>query len=100
MFRFVLAFQYEASGRCLRISRLYGRYARPMTDVWLNAVLAYGDPDDVRRRYPGAPLRKATRAHAPLPPFAMAHKTGDRVVVTVVQPDDDLRAWLLAALKR
>lgn len=100
MFRYVLAFQYEADDRCLRVSRLYGRYVRPMTDIWLNSVVAYGDEADVRKRYPGASVSRATRAHCDLKPFAMAHKSGGKIVITVVQPDDRLREHLLKQMKK
>ena len=81
-------------------SRLYGRYARPMVDVWFTSVLAYGAPEEVRARFPSAPVNRATRPHCALETFAMAHTSEGRTVVTLVQPDERLRAHLLGALKK
>lgn len=99
-YRFVLAFRYQATPDCLRVSRLYGRYARPMVDVWFTSVLAYGAPEEVRARFPSAPVNRATRPHCALETFAMAHTSEGRTVVTLVQPDERLRAHLLGALKK
>ena len=97
---FVLAFSYRAGGDCLRISRAYGRYERFMDEIWFSSVLGYGDPESLRKRFPEARVDHADRPRCALEPLALAHRDGDKVVVTVIQPDDRLRAHIMKILKK
>jgi len=97
--RYVLAYRYQAGPDCLHIDRLYGRYARAMTDVWYGSVSAWGTPEDVRAKHPSAPVSRAVCARCGLAPFAMAHQSGGRTVITVIQPDDSVRQRLEKAFR-
>lgn len=98
--RFVMGFIYTCTDSCLRVCRTYGKRERFMCDIWLNGVLAYGSLEDVRQRFPNARVCHATKPQCVLAPLALAHKDGDKIVITVIQPNDDLRSRLMKALKR
>ena len=97
---FVLAFVYALDGGRLRVCRAYGRRERLMCDVWLNRVRAYGTPEEMRQRFPAARAVRATRPQCPLAPLALAYSDGARDAILVLQPDDDMREALIAALRR
>ena len=100
MDRFALGFVYTSNADCLRVCRVYGKRERFMTDVWLNKVQAYGTPEEMKRRFPGARVSRATRRQCPLAPLALAHNSGGRTAILVIQPDDALRAHLIGVLRR
>ena len=99
MNRYVMGYHYAASDDVLRVSHSYGRYRRFLCDVWLNQVLAWGEPADLRGRYPKARVNRATKGGCPLEPLALAWRTGGKVEILVLQPDERLRAHLLGRLK-
>ena len=100
MRRYVLSYRYQAGPDCLRIQRMYGRYARAMAEVWYNSVSAWGTPEDVRAKYPSARVSKAVCSRCKIAPFAMAHQSDGRTVITVIQPEVALREHLEKAFRR
>ena len=96
---YAMSFIYTANDDCLRVSRAYGKRERFVADVWLNQVVAYGAPEEVRERCPGAPVTQATRSQCALEPLALAYREDGRTRIIVVQPDDALRAHLMKVLK-
>ena len=100
MDRFALAFVYTANADCLRICRAYGKRQRFMADVWLNQVQAYGTPEEMKSRFPGARAARATRPQCPLAPLALAYKSDGKTAIMVIQPDDALRDHLIRAIRR
>ena len=97
---YAMRYIYTANADCLRVCRAYGKRERFVTDVWLNQVTAYGTPEDVKARCPGAPVTQATRAQCELTPFALAHTQDGKTRILVIQPDEKMRAHLLGALKK
>ena len=59
-----------------------------------------GTPEEMKRRFPGARVSRATRRQCPLAPLALAHDSGGRTAILVIQPDDALRAHLIGVLRR
>ena len=98
--RYVLGFLYVCENGCLRVSRVYGKRQRPMADIWLNGVSACGEPDAMRRRFPGAKVQRATRADCPLPPLAVAYRDGGKTAIMVLQPNEPLRQVIVTAVKK
>lgn len=96
---YVLSFVYTANGDCLRVCRVYGKRERFMADVWLNRVLAYGTPEAMKRRFPGASVANATRAQCEYEPLALAYRDSDRTNILVIQPDEAMRKHLIDAIK-
>ena len=94
-----MSFIYTATDDVLRVCRAYGKRERFMVDVWLNQVVAYGAPEEVRERCPGASVTQATRSQCALEPLALAYREDGRTRIIVVQPDDALRAHLMKVLK-
>lgn len=97
--RYALGFVYTASADCLRVSRSYGKRERFMTDVWLNQVLAWGTPEEIRQRFPNARFQRATRPQCDLKPLALAYRDGDRTAAIVLQPDEAMRKHLVSAIR-
>ena len=98
--RYVLGFVYATDGNCLRVSRIYGKRERFMCEVWFNSVLAHGSPEDVRQRYPQARVCRAVKSQCELAPFAIAYDDDGKAAILILQPNDDLRARLLKAVKK
>ena len=97
---YAMRFIYTANDDCLRVCRAYGKRERFVVDVWLNQVTAYGTPEEVKARCPGAPVTQATRAQCELEPLALAHRQDGKTRILVIQPDDAMRAHLLGVLKK
>ena len=96
---YVMAFVYTASADCLRVCRAYGKRERFVADVWFSQLLACGDEADMKRRYPGARVTRATRAQCPLPPLALAYRENGKPAIIVLQPEEEIRARIVGALK-
>ncbi len=96
---YALSFIYTATGDVLRVCRVYGKRERFMADVWLNQVVAYGTPEEIKQRCPDAPVSRATRSQCAYEPLALAYKQEGRTRVLVIQPDEDMRAHLIEAIK-
>ena len=97
---YALRFVYTANADCLRVCRIYGKRERFMVDVWLNQVVAYGAPDEVKQRCPDAPVSQATRAQCELAPLALAYKQDGKTRILVIQPDEKMQAHLMGVLKK
>ena len=97
MRRFILCYSYALNGVMLRVTFAYGRYERPMRDVYLNSVAFAGALDEARERYPDARVQRATRPGCAFAPLAVAYSDGARFRILLLQPDDEIREALLAA---
>ena len=97
---YVLGYIYTANADCLRVCRTYGKRERFMADVWLNQLLASGTEEEMKRRFPGAPVSRATKPQCPLEPLALAYRDSDRARILVIQPEPALREHLVAAIRR
>ena len=96
---YVMRFIYTANADCLRICRAYGKRERFVADVWLNQVVAYGTPEEVKQRFSDAAVTHATRSQCALAPLALAYREDGKVRVVVLQPDDAMRALLVGSLR-
>ena len=97
---YVMRFIYTANADCLRVCRAYGKRERFMADVWLNQVIAYGTPEEIRARFPGTHAARATRAQCAFEPLALAYKEGGRTTVIVIQPDEAMRRHIISHIKK
>ncbi len=93
MRRYVLSYTYELEANLLRITFAYGRYQRPMTEIYFNNIQNFGAPDDMKARYPGAKIHRATRP-GDLPIMAVACRDNGSTALFHIQPDDQIRARL------
>ena len=100
MYWYVLSYGYSLDGSRLEVVRRYGRYERMATQVWLSRVQAVGEPEEIKRRFPGASVERATRRGCALEPLAIAYLNGEKQAILVIQPEDELRARLVAAKKK
>ena len=96
---YAMSFIYTATDDVLRVCRAYGKRERFMVDVWLNQVVAYGTPEEVKQRCPDAPVTRAVRSQCDLPPLALAYKQEGKTRILVIQPDEDMRKHLIGVLK-
>ena len=94
-----MSFIYTATDDCLRLCRAYGKRERFMADVWLNRVVAYGTPEEMKARYADAPVTRALRSQCPFEPLAIAYRDSERIRVAVLQPDEALRKHLIGKIK-
>ena len=94
MRRFVLTYTYALGPNVLRISFAYGRYERVMTDLYLNNILNAGSLEDMRARYPGARVNRATRPACAIPVYAVAAQDDGKPTIFLLQPDETIRAKL------
>ena len=94
--RYILAFSYTATADVLRVCRVYGKRERFMTDVYLSTIQAWGSEEDMKRRFPGARVERATRDRCDLQPLALAYKFDGKTMILVIQPDEPMRRHLTA----
>lgn len=94
-----MSFIYTATDDCLRLCRAYGKRERFMADVWLNQVVAYGTPEEMKARYADAPVTRALRSQCEYPPLALAYKEGGRIRVALLQPDEAMKKHLIDRIK-
>jgi len=99
MNRYVLSFIYTTDGSCLRIARKYGKRERFMCDIWLSSVTAYGDPESVKQKVPGARIDRAIKSQCDLPQFAMAYKDAGKQAIIIIQPNEEMKKVILEKLK-
>ena len=97
---YALSYVYTATDDCLRICRAYGKRERFAADVWLNRVVAWGAPDEMKRRYPQAKALHATRAQCPYEPLALVYQNSGGLAVAVIQPDDAMRRHILDTVRQ
>ncbi len=97
---YIMGFVYAVGGGCLRICRTYGKRERFMCDVWLNMVQAYGEPEEVQKKFPDAKIEKAVKQRCELPVFAVAYKTDGKIAIMHIQPDDTMKEKLLEGLRK
>ena len=97
---YALSYVYTATDDCLRICRAYGKRERFAADVWLNRVVAWGAPDEMKRRYPQAKALHATRAQCPYEPLALIYQNSGGLAVAVIQPDDAMRRHILDVVRQ
>ena len=97
---YVLGFIYTANADCLRICRTYGKRERFAADIWLNRVIAWGAPEAMKQRYPGAKTLRATRSQCEYEPLALVYKDSDRVAIAVIQPDEAMKKHLIEGIRR
>ena len=97
---YALSYVYTATDDCLRICRAYGKRERFAADVWLNRVVAWGAPDEMKRRYPQAKALHATRAQCPYEPLALVYQNSGGLATAVIQPDDAMRRHILDAVRQ
>lgn len=95
-----LSFVYTATTDCLRICRAYGKRERFAADIWLNRVVAWGEPEAMKERYPNARTLHATRSQCPYAPMALVYRDSDSLAMAVIQPDDAMREHLLTAIRQ
>jgi len=99
MNRYIMSFIYTTDGSCLRIMRKYGKRQRFMCDIWLSSVTAYGDPETVKQKVPGARVDRAVKSECEFKPFAMAYKDAGKQAIIIIQPNDELKAMILEKLR-
>ena len=97
---FAMSLVYTANDDCMRLCRAYGKRERFIADIWFNQVTAYGDPAEIKQRYPSARAIRATRRQCEFAPLALAYKTGGRTAVAVIQPDDAMREHVISSIRK
>ena len=95
-----MSFVYTATPDCLRVCRAYGKRERFLADVWLNRIVAAGSLEAMKGRCPGARVTQATKAQCAYEPLALAYKDSDGARIIVIQPNDEMRKFLLEKIRQ
>ena len=98
--RFVLKFRYSMDARRLRIERVYGERARFMLEFPLDSLLKVGTPEEIQAAYPSAHRSNAALKDVPMETVALAYKQEGKVRLLLMQPNEEIRARLLNALRK
>lgn len=94
MRRFILSYSYGMGPNVLRVAYAYGRYERVMTDIYFGNILNAGTLEDMRDRYPGARVNRATRPGCAIPALAVAVRDNGAPAIYLLQPDETIRTAL------
>ena len=97
---YVKGFKYVCDGGLLRVSRTYGKRERFMLEVWLSGVSACGSLEDMKRRFPGAKVRRAAKHACPIEPLAVAYNEAGKQAILVIQPEERLKRIIVDAVKK
>ena len=95
----VMGYAYTYNGMVLRIERLYGKRVRFVEDVAVRRLRGIGAPEEMKARFPGARVVRATLRRCPLPELAVAYNGAEGLRIAVLQPDEAMRAKLYENLK-
>ena len=95
----VMAYQYTWNGMVLRVERMYGKRARFAGDIALRHLRGLGTLEEMRGKFPGAKVTRAVRRQCPLARLAVAFTDSEGMHIFEIQPNDELRDRLYAALR-
>ena len=95
----VMGYQYTYNGMVLRIERIYGSRARFVEDIAVRRLRGMGTLEELKAKFPGAKVVRATRRQCSLPEVAVAYEDGGNVRIALIQPNDEMREVLLRHLK-
>lgn len=97
---YVAAYCYELTPDVLRITRKYAKRERYLEDIYLNALLFVGTPEEAAARYPQAKKVSAIHKSAGLAVTAVVQKPDTQTRIVLLQPDEALRAKLVERVRR
>lgn len=97
---YVVKFSYELNADVLRLNRSYGKRQRHIEDIYLSQLAFVGAPEEAKRRWPDAKRVRAVHAKGKLPITAVVYKTASGIRVALIQANEELKAQLVARLKR
>lgn len=98
--KYVLMYVYEMANGMLYLNFRYGRYIRAVDSFALRTLVAVGTPEEILPKYKGARIHRATLNKVNLPQVAAAYKYEGKVEICILQPDEEIHAALLNAVKR
>ena len=90
----VLSYRYTLSGTTLSLDRLYGPHMRHARDILFRMIEDCGDPEEMNKKYPGAHHEKYVCRQCDIPPLAILHVSDRKRYISVIQPDEVIRAAL------
>lgn len=97
---YIVSFVYWLDEDVLRLSRKYGRRERFIEDIYLNNLLYIGSFEDAKKRYPQAKKISAVHAGTKDPITAVVFSTSSDTRIARIQASDELKAKLVARMKR
>lgn len=100
MRRFVMSFSYAANGSMLQITFAYGRYRRMMEEIYFGNMLYSGTLEEMKKRFPGARVNRATRPGCEHAELAVAYRNNGKTDIMVLQPDETLRGIITDHIKK
>lgn len=100
MRRYVLAYSYAANSNTLQITFAYGRYRRLMEEIYFNNLYHTGTLEEMKKRYPGARVNRATRPGCEHAELAVAYRNNGKTAIIVLQPDEILRQTIIDHIKK
>lgn len=100
MRRYVLAYSYAANSNTLQITFAYGRYRRLMEEIYFNNLYHAGTLEEMKKRYPGARVNRATRPGCEHAELAVAYRSNGKAAIIVLQPDEILRQTIIDHIKK
>lgn len=88
----VLSYRYTLNGTTLSLDRLYGPHMRHARDILFRRIEDFGDPEEMKKKYPGSHHERYTQRQCELPPMAIVHIADNKRYISVIQPDEVIRS--------
>lgn len=88
----VLSYRYTLNGTTLSLDRLYGQYIRHARDIMFRMIEDFGEPEEMKQKYPGAHHERFVRRQCNLPEMAIVHISDRKRYISVIQPDEAIRS--------
>lgn len=89
-----LSYVYTLDGSTLQLDHYYSRYKRHARDIMFRKIEETGDFEAMKAKYPGSRIEKYVRRQCDIAPLAIVHIANNRRYISVIQPDDVIRAAL------
>ncbi len=98
--RYVLQYEYELVNGMVNLNSRYGRYIRSIDSFALRTLVAVGTPEEIQKRYKGAPVHRAVLKRVNTEQTAIAYKFENKIEICIFQPDETIKTALLTAVKK
>lgn len=90
-YRFAIVYQYDIGEVKLILSRVYIKNPRVMEEILTREIVFLGSPEEAKKRYPEASVRRALTHRAADPVQALVYVRGKTAKTILFEPNAEIR---------
>ena len=99
-YRFGIVYQYDIGEVKLVLSRVYIKNPRVMEEILTREIAFLGSPEEARKRYPSAGVRRALTHRAQDSVCALVYVRGNTPRIVLWEPNAEMREAVLAFARK